>query len=81
MLETLAIFSCSLQCCFFGFSFFWQRKADLYVGGFIFTHSTHWPPQKAMKSHLFLSLDCFTRCLPKIKRKAVKTFDGQKSHN
>jgi hypothetical protein len=29
------------------------------VGGFIFTHSTQWPPQKAMKSHLSLSLDFF----------------------
>jgi hypothetical protein len=44
---------------FFGGFFLAQRKADLHAGGFIFTHSTQWPPQKAMKLHLFLSLDLF----------------------
>jgi hypothetical protein len=53
MYETLAIFSYILQCCFFVVFFLAQGKANLHVRGFIFTHSTQWPPQKAMKSHLF----------------------------
>ena len=49
-----------------------QRKADLHVGGFIFTHSTQWPPQKAMKSHLFLSLDFFYKISRQNRNKGSK---------
>ncbi len=45
---------------FLVFSFFLaQRKANLHVGGFISTHSTQWPLQKAMKSHLFFKSGFF----------------------
>jgi hypothetical protein len=55
------------------FSFFLaQRKADLHVGAFIFTHSTQWPPQKAIKSHLFLSLDFFYKMPSQNKTKGSK---------
>jgi hypothetical protein len=75
MFETLAIFSCSLQCCFFIFSFFLaQRKADLHVGGYFYAQHTVATTEGHEVTPIFKSGFFVTRCQAKIKTKAVKNF-------
>jgi hypothetical protein len=38
----------------------------------LFLHTAQWPPQKAMKSHLFLTLDFFYKKPPQNKNKGSK---------